>query len=67
MPFIKYYNRELDATGQTYVPNGTPLDIYASQLGIIEMSLDELPGVPFIQITLTASGAVSRAARRGGR
>lgn len=54
MPFIKYYSRELDAVGQTYVQPGTPLDIYASRLGIIEMSLDELPGVPFIQITLTA-------------
>lgn len=54
MPYIKYYSPDLDETGQTHVPPGTPLDIYASQLGIIEMSLDELPGVPFIQVILTA-------------
>jgi hypothetical protein len=57
MPFIMYYSPEENAIGQTYVPPGTPLDIYASQLGIIEMSLDELPGVPFIQVTLPAEDA----------
>jgi hypothetical protein len=56
MPYIMFYNRTtqlpLNTVGQTSVPNGTPLDVYASQLGIIAMSMDRFPGVQIIQVTL---------------
>lgn len=52
MPYIMYYSTVEDEVGQTFVENGTPIDIYASELGIIAMSMDEFPGVTTIQIDL---------------
>ena len=47
MPFILYYDSTADAVEQWFVAPGTPLDQVASDLGIIEMSLNEFVGVAF--------------------
>ena len=45
MPFILYYDRGIDKIAQWYVPKGAPVDVAASTLGIVAMSVDRFPGI----------------------